>query len=53
MAQAGSPCASYCVLNARLLLPDIECLVPDHAIGVSCEEMPAWMKVSMDESMSG
>jgi hypothetical protein len=32
------------VLGARLLMPDIKCLGPDHAICVGCQEMPTWME---------
>ena len=45
--------ASSRMLGARLLMPDIKCRVSDRTICVSCQEMPAWMEVAMDERVSG
>ena len=44
--------ASSRVLGARLLMPDIKCLVSDRTICASCQEMPTWMEVAMDERVS-
>jgi len=40
-------------LGARLLMPDIKSIVSDRTICVSCQEMPAWTEVAMDERVSG
>jgi hypothetical protein len=45
-------CESRRMLGARLLMPDIKSLVSDRTICVSCQEMPTWMEVAMDERVS-
>jgi hypothetical protein len=34
-------------------MPDMNTDRPDGAIGVACQEMPAWIEVAMDECMGG
>jgi hypothetical protein len=47
------PRASGRVLRTPLLMPDIKCLGPDHAICVGCQEMPTWILMRLiDKSNS-
>ena len=44
---------SYCVVDACLLLPDVESLGHDGPVGGGCHQVTRWMEVPMDERMSG
>ena len=41
------------MLNARLLLPDVEGLSPNCAIRICSQQVAAWVEVAMDKRMRG
>jgi hypothetical protein len=41
------------MLNARLLLPDVESLSPNCAIRICSQQVAAWVEVAMDKRMRG
>ena len=47
------PRRSRNLLSSCLLLPDIESLGSDRAIGIGCQSVSARMEVAMDECVSG
>jgi hypothetical protein len=47
------PCRLSCTLGARLLMPDLESVRPDRAIGIGSKSVAAGMEVTVDERVGG
>jgi len=47
------PWRSSCALGARFLVPSLESVRPDRAIGMSCKLVTAGMEMTIDKRVSG
>jgi hypothetical protein len=47
------PWRSSCALGARFLVPNLESVRPDRAIGMGCKLVTAGMEMTVNERMSG